>query len=110
MTVEPNVFRALRERPFLLGLCFMLVGLNGCAIFMPELTAQGSKARLMKADPPPNCSELGAVRGSGSQENAKINMRNMAGELGANYIRWETITGDGTTVTGTAFSCPDHSP
>jgi hypothetical protein len=110
MTIEPSVFHAVRARPVLLGLCFMLVGLNGCAVFMPELTAQGTKARLMKADPPPNCSELGAVQGSGSQENAKIRMRNMAGELGANHLRWDTLTGDGTTITGTAFSCPDASP
>lgn len=87
-----------------------LLLLSSCAVFLPQLSEQGSRARLMKADPPQGCREVGTVTGAGSAENAKIRMRNQAGELGANYVRWDTVSGDATSVSGTAFACPDSAP
>lgn len=87
---------------------------SGCAT---ALTPAGQKVRFMKADPPAECKELGQVTGrsvSGgaadpatSLENSKNDARNKAGDLGANYLRWEASDGAGGVVTGTAFQCPD---
>jgi hypothetical protein len=86
----------------------VLVAVCGCSMFTAQLTEKGARVQLREGDPPSGCRELGDVRGDGSLENAKIRMRNQAGELGANYIRWETVAGHGTVangVTGTAYSC-----
>jgi hypothetical protein len=81
----------------------------GCA--STALTAAGSKVQLMKADPPQGCREIGNVDGtynfvgSASEGDSKNVMRNRAAELGANYVRWESVSPNGM-VAGTAFQCP----
>jgi len=78
-----------------------------------QLTDAGSRVRVMKADPPAECQELGAALGSATGlagpaliEEAKIDARNKAGEMGANYLRWDTVDERGS-VTGTAYKCPE---
>ena len=86
------------------------LSLAGCAA---ALTPGGQAVRLMKADPPANCQELGTVSGHGgfeaSIEKAKNRMRNEAAEMGANYVRWEVVSSSNpgnVSVTGTAYKCP----
>ena len=82
----------------------LLVSLSACAV---ALTPGGQRVKLMKSDPPGNCTEIGTVTGSssvGNVEKAKTKMRNNAAEKGANYVRFETF--NGVTVGGTAFRCP----
>jgi hypothetical protein len=75
------------------------------------LTPAGSAAKIMKGDPPAECEELGDVNGSAmgfcDLECQKLRMRNEAGELGANYVRYEVAAATGST--GTAFRCPERS-
>ena len=86
--------------------------LSGCATV--ALTRAGSSVAVMKADPAPNCREVGDVTGAdnGFSENpmasAKNVMRNQAADLGANYVRLDTASRvqGWLHLTGTAFTCP----
>ena len=75
------------------------------------LTAAGRTVRLMKADPPAPCKEVGTVEGRAigpsRVEHCKNVMRNKAAAMGANYVRFETIDTQEGYATGTAYSCPD---
>ena len=72
--------------------------------------------RVMKADPPAACSEMGPVKGGSGLasiapqniEYGKNAMRNSAADLGANYVRWDLVDHTGL-VSGTAFHCPEGS-
>ena len=81
----------------------VLLTVPACAA--ATLTEAGSRVRVMKADPPAGCQEIGAVSG-GDRE--KIAIRNSAGVKGANYVRMETVTPNGN-LTGTAFKCPESA-
>ena len=83
--------------------------LVGCGA---ALTPAGQGVRVMKADPPRECEEVGPVSANGlggtpadAIEDAKVRARNKAGELGANYFRWELA--QQYAVSGTAYKCPD---
>jgi hypothetical protein len=66
------------------------------------------------------CTELGVVNSSVPDgkfvqrannslerlEEAKNLLRNNAATMGANVVRWDAATNDGSNVTGTAFRCP----
>jgi hypothetical protein len=84
----------------------LLLGVAGCGPTV--LTAGGQGVRVLKADPPEACQELGPVDGRGAQ--ARIVMRNSAAKADANYVKLEFL-GD-TYQKGTAFRCPppDGSP
>jgi hypothetical protein len=70
-----------------------------------SLTVAGTHVALMMADPAPGCAELGNVDGENNDyAGGKNNIRNKAGELGANYVRWETALSWG--IRGTAYRCP----
>jgi hypothetical protein len=89
--------------------CVALVWLAACG--PPAMHPGAANVKLMKADPPEACEELGPVRGSGNnytgnEEGAKVELRNAAAELGANYVRMETVSDYGNTFTGTAYQCP----
>ncbi len=88
----------------------------GCAslIFGPkELTPEGKKVKLMKADPDDQCEEIGGVEGAAAAYEkdyaAKVRMRNNAAKLGANYVRMETVERISESgprkYTGTAYKC-----
>jgi hypothetical protein len=86
----------------------LLPNLAACA--STGLTEAGAKVRLMKADPPAGCKEIGNVSGDYAgfpvEEGASKNvMRNHAAEQGANYVRWDTAAANGI-VSGTAYKCP----
>jgi hypothetical protein len=91
------------KRITLLALAFA-VGACGAS-----LTQAGAQVKLMKADPAPECAELGGVSGRAlggdADDTVKIKLRNEAGEKGANYVRLETL-GAGTG-SGTAYRCPE---
>jgi hypothetical protein len=77
-----------------------------------SLTEAGARVKLMKADPPPTCTEVGSVSGykvgPNYQDRLKNDLRNDAADKGANYVRLETLTSDGN-ASGTAFRCPDQA-
>ena len=77
-----------------------------------SLTEAGARVKLMKADPPQACTEVGSVSGykvgPNYQERLKNDLRNDAAGKGANYVRLETLTSDGN-ASGTAFRCPDQA-
>ncbi len=85
---------------------------------LPTVTAspEGRQVKLMKADPPAACEELGDVEGSDSaftesgvnHESAKARLKNAAASKGANYVRMETAEKSGATLRlhGTAYRCP----
>jgi hypothetical protein len=83
--------------------------LSACAV---AIKPGAEKIPVNKADPAPGCSELGTVKGSSSRndvESVKNEMRNKALDLGANYIRMDTLSGvpgyTATVITGTAYKC-----
>ncbi len=82
----------------------VLVGCGGST-----LTQSGAQVKLMKADPPPACKEVGGVSsytiGPSYQEKNKTKLRNEAAEKGANYVRLEQNDSDGNAA-GTAYLCP----
>jgi hypothetical protein len=85
--------------------------LSGCTVV---LSAAGKNVQLMKDDPPRGCKEVGSVKGvgiNGALDEAKIDVRNNAAGMGANYVRWETLDqrGAAPVLTGTAYSCPSES-
>jgi Domain of unknown function (DUF4156) len=73
------------------------------------LTQAGSRVKVMKGDPPANCTEVGSVSsytvGPDYQERNKNKLRNEAADKQANYLRLEQNDGDGNAA-GTAFRCP----
>lgn len=77
-----------------------LLTVSGCAA---TLTEAGNHVQVMKADPPAGCQEAGAV--SGTDPDPRIQLRNEAGKLGANYVRLETVDSYHTEK-GTAYKCP----
>lgn len=87
--------------------------LLSCATVLSE-TAKG--VRLMKSDPAAECTELGDLSsygngvGQGAIDDAKLRLRNKAAEMGANFVRMETVNFETATVGGTAFKCPEGSP
>jgi hypothetical protein len=90
------------------SLVVLLVGLiSGCATtHYSDLTESQKAIRIMKSDPDLVCKELGSVTGFnfwGSDEGRKSDIRINADELGANYIRLESVTNQ---LNGTAYKCP----
>ena len=77
------------------------------------LTEAGARVKLMKADPPSSCADVGTVSahaiGPNSDERTRNTLRNDAAEKGGNYVRLETATEEGG-LTGTAYSCPSAPP
>lgn len=69
---------------------------------LPSAPPRGD-VRLMKADPPDACKEVGPVQETiwfGDVESARDKLKQKAHAMGANYIRLELPS------TGTAFRCP----
>ncbi|MBI5544862.1 MAG: hypothetical protein HY901_13310 [Deltaproteobacteria bacterium] len=87
-----------------LGLAF---GTLGCA---GALTEAGARVKLVKADPPAECAEVGGVSayriGPDYHDKLKNSLRNDAASKGANYVRLESLTSDGNAA-GTAYRCPE---
>lgn len=108
---KPLTFGGRRPRSFNWALQPVVVALSLTAAACGGLTPAGTAAKIMKADPPPECEELGSVTGTamGWCDIAcqKLRMRNEAGKLGANYVRYEVAAFTGST--GTAYRCPEPS-
>ena len=94
---------------FLLAACAHTTATGGSP---NELTEGGKRVQLMKSDPPPGCVELKSITGDASGagaaigERSRVATRNMAANLGANYVRMETVDRYGI-ITGTAYKCPE---
>ncbi len=84
----------------------LLFSLAACGA---TLTEAGTGVKLMKADPPADCADVGGVSsykiGPGYQDALKIALRNQAADKGGNYVRLESLTDDGNAA-GTAYKCP----
>jgi len=89
----------------------MVMMVSSCSVILSDSARAIS---VMKADPPSNCVEVGSMVGYGGGmfqkgnwlDNSKIDLKNKAAELGANYIRLETINEYYRTTSGTAYKCP----
>jgi hypothetical protein len=85
----------------------IIISLFGCGASLSEA---GRGVKVMKADPPQGCVEVGSVDGSAKGpdhvERAKNAMRNEAAERGANYVRLETLNTEDGEAAGTAYKCP----
>lgn len=97
-----------RFKPTQAALCLTLLG-SSASCASVQLTPSGEQVRLMKADPPADCREIGGLsadpQGFGRDvDNSKKALRNEAAEQGANYVRLETLRY--TELTGTAYDCP----
>ena len=101
--------------------CFVLAMVAACSSAMVNdgptpgvLTERGKTVQLMKADPPFGCKEIDSVKGADGgligdydknfTKNKAI-IRNMAADIGANYVRIEAVSVKGE-ITGTAYYCP----
>jgi hypothetical protein len=103
---------AATRRPHRRAVLGLSVALTACAGPAATLTPAGSRVVLQKADAPPSCREIGAVEGKApghGPSEAKVDMRNKAARMGANYVRYEAIGQYGISVLGTAYGCPDSS-
>ena len=94
---------------------FCILTLLGCAT-TASLSSMGKGVKLGKSDPDTACKELESldIKNSwGTPTDSKNLLRNKAADLGANYVRLDsltslTIAGDnaGYMISGTAFKCP----
>ena len=88
----------------------LVVGLVLVACGGGSLSQAGAQVKLMKADPPQGCTEVGGVSGytvgPDYQERNKNKLRNEAAEKRANYVRLEQNDSDGNAA-GTAYRCPE---
>jgi Domain of unknown function (DUF4156) len=99
-----------------------------------ELTPAARGVRTAKGDAPSGCEEIGPVEGKdgyaragglggarvGTYERAYVNLRNVAAERGANYVRLDAEEGPHAVtknvssvlfvLRGVAFKCPPQAP
>jgi len=95
----------------MLGCCLFGVLVVACSPL--ALTDAGKNVKLLKADPPKACFDIGPVDGTvpesdtgmSREEFSKIKVRNNAAERRADYVRIDRVYEDGT-IAGTAFRCP----
>ncbi len=107
----------------------LLMAATSAACSTATLSNQGAHVAATRNAAPEGCKPLGYVVGRGGGtfgggllsnedliEYAMNDIRNKAGELGANYLQHDPPTlgqGDGTTttatITGTAYTCPAES-
>ncbi len=72
-----------------------------------SIGAAGTAVKVMKADPPAACTVEGSeTQVGGDTEGAKVELRNEAGEKGANYVRIDSVEHDGKAYVGTALQVP----
>jgi hypothetical protein len=88
-----------------------LLSLSGCA-GLPKLSDEAKKGRIVKADPPKNCEDLGTVSSmdmpmtwtGANDDEVNDYIRFKTNEKGGNYFRWDLAKG--IMKKGTAFKCP----
>ena len=93
------------------------LALTPACMSRPTLSPAAGQVQLMKGDPPPGCRELGTAMGTSMRsagsvelpmeelEFAKVDLRNKAAEMGANYVRMDAAAENGTTISGPAYRC-----
>jgi hypothetical protein len=92
------------------GVCGLaLVTSLGCSS-QPVVPA-AKNVKVARENPDKDCQEIGKVQGSvstvkGTIEQAIEDMKLDAARKGANYVRMETTSALGSSVSGTAFNCP----
>ena len=90
--------------------CVLLVlFLFGCA--SEPIIPEAKNVKVSRESPDKKCEQVGPVQGSvstnkGTIEQAVEDMRLDAARKGANYVRMETTSAYGTSVSGMAFHCP----
>jgi hypothetical protein len=92
-------------------ICFGFIAAIGCGT--ATLTPEAASVKLMKSDPPANCTEVGSVSayriGPSYQDKLKNALREDAAKKGGNYVRLESLTSDGNAA-GTAYKCAEAAP
>ena len=91
---------------FIVGVSFSLLSCRSHPV-VPE----GKNVKVSRDEASKDCKDLGRVQGSliGTKpdlEKAIENMKQDAANKGANYVRMETASSYGTSVSGTAYFCP----
>jgi hypothetical protein len=81
----------------------------GCS--SQPIIPEAKNITLSRDDADKDCQEIGPVQGSvktttGKIEEAIEDMKLDAARKGANYVRMETTSAIGTSVSGTAYKCP----
>jgi phage terminase large subunit len=99
-------FRAFRF-PFMAASTVLIFSACSHQAIVPE----AKNVKLQRENPSKNCVEIGKVQGSvqsvhGTIEQAIEDMKLDAARKGANFVRMESTSAIGTSVSGTAFQCP----
>lgn len=91
-----------------LAIAFATLG-TGCSSH--PIVPEAKNVEVSRNDAGRKCREIGPVQGSvvtakGTVEQAIENMKLDAARKGANFVRMETTSALGTSVSGTAYFCP----
>lgn len=92
-----------------IGFALLLIFVVGCSI--QPIIPEAKNIKLSREDAAKGCREIGKVQGSVSTAKGKIedaieDMKLDAARKGANYVRMESTSAYGTSVSGTAYQCP----
>ncbi|MEQ1877342.1 MAG: DUF4156 domain-containing protein [Bdellovibrionia bacterium] len=90
---------------------FLILALLLSACASRSLTPDSEDVKMSREIPSESCKELGRVTGTSKSRKAThdellADMRQDAAKKSANYVKVEEYSSLGTSVTGTAFSCP----
>lgn len=85
------------------------IALTGCS--SQPIVPEAKNIKLSRESADKDCVEIGKVQGavsttSGTIEQAIEDMKLDAARKGANYVRMESTSALGTSVSGTAYQCP----
>lgn len=70
-----------------------------------------AEIKVSRNDADKDCREIGVISGTtlstkGTEEQALEDLKQVAANKGANYVKIQQYSAQGTTVTGTAYDCP----
>jgi hypothetical protein len=87
----------------------ILLLVAGCA--SRSVTPDTNEVKLSRESPPSACQEMGRLTGTSTSRKAThedllADLKQDAARKGANYVRVDEYSSLGTSVTGTAYTCP----
>lgn len=89
----------------------LLLALATTACASRSLTPDSEEVKMSREKPDEDCKEIGRVTGTSKSRKAShdellTDMRQDAAKKNANYVKVEEYSSLGTSVTGTAYTCP----
>ncbi len=88
---------------------FIVLTGTGC---VGSLSPKGARVEIAAAEPPATCHAVGPVHAEASlviggrvEDKVNVEVRNEAAEMGANYVRVQSLLP--SSITGTAYACPE---